>query len=79
MTLKLKKEEKEHLILKLQGYFFEERSEELGMIGAENLLRFFLDECSPLVYNHAIEDAKKQLLIQTDAMEEALDVLKKIK
>jgi uncharacterized protein (DUF2164 family) len=77
MTMKLKKEEKEYLILKLQGYFFDERAEELGTIGAENLVRFFMEECSPVIYNHAIEDAKRQLQVQTEAMEEAMDVLKK--
>lgn len=77
MAIKLKKEEKDQLIENLQRYFFEERDEELGTIGSENLIRFFLDECAPLIYNHAIDDVKREWFMHAESIEEAFDVLKK--
>ena len=40
----LSKNEKDLIISKLQSYFYEERQEELGLIGAENLYAFFYEK-----------------------------------
>ena len=43
-------------------YFFqEERDEELGIIGAETVLDFFLDVLGEIIYNKALDDAKRWL------------------
>ncbi|MFC7392803.1 DUF2164 domain-containing protein [Scopulibacillus cellulosilyticus] len=76
-TVALTQSQKELLINKLQGYFFSERHEELGLIGAENLLDFFLKECAPLVYNTALKDAKHVIDQQFASLEEEIYILEK--
>ncbi|WP_242967510.1 DUF2164 domain-containing protein [Herbinix hemicellulosilytica] len=41
-------------------YFFEtERDEKLGIIGSEMILDFFLVSLGPVIYNKALDDAKR--------------------
>lgn len=75
--MQLSKEQKDQLIDKLQGYFFDERNEVLGTIGAENLVTFFLEECSPVIYNRALKDVKHVIEQQFASIEEELYVLEK--
>lgn len=43
-------------------YFFqEERGEDLGIIGADTVLDFFLDVLGETIYNKALDDAKRWL------------------
>ena len=74
----LNKNEKDHVIAKLQGFFYDERGETLGLIGAENLYHFIVEEIAPLIYNSAIEDARLVANRQMDSLQEELEVLKKI-
>lgn len=51
-------------------YFFqEERDEELGIIGAETILDFFLDILGETVYNKALDDVKLWLTRNAENME----------
>ncbi|WP_085523788.1 DUF2164 domain-containing protein [Tuberibacillus sp. Marseille-P3662] len=75
--MELKPYEKERIIEALKGYFYDERSEELGMIGAENLYAFILKEIGPLIYNRALNDASMVLERQMDSLIEEMLVLKK--
>ena len=73
----LSKNEKDLIISKLQSYFYEERQEELGLIGAENLYAFFIKNIAPHVYNLALKDARHMVEQQWSSLEEELYVLEK--
>ncbi|GGE39386.1 hypothetical protein GCM10011391_17720 [Pullulanibacillus camelliae] len=73
----LSKEVKEAIIEKLQSYFYSERGEELGLIGAENLYDFFIKEFAPYVYNEALLDARNVAERQMESLNEELYVLEK--
>ena len=47
MIIRIPKENKEEIISSLQSYFYNERSEEIGNLAAENLLDFVLKEIPP--------------------------------
>jgi len=55
--LDLKKEVREVLIGSLKTYFWNERDEEIGNLGAELLLDYILNNIGPHIYNKAIEDS----------------------
>lgn len=78
MYIKLTKEVKESLIDKIQTYFLDERSEEMGRLAAENVLHFFIEEISPAIYNQAIEDAKYMVDQRLSGIEEDLDSLRRV-
>lgn len=73
----LNRAQKELIISKLQNYFYDERHEELGLIGAENLYAFFIDHIAPLVYNQALRDVRQMLEQQWTSIDEELYVLEK--
>ncbi len=51
-------------------YFFkDERDEELGIIGADTILDFFLDVLGETIYNKALDDAKRMLMRAVENME----------
>jgi len=51
-------EEKNILVHKIQDYFHNELSEEIGQFDAEFLLDFFSKEIGPYHYNHGLQDAR---------------------
>lgn len=65
------------MIEQLQNYFYEEKGEELGVIGATNLLTFFEENIAPYIYNVALHDAKHVLEQKWGALEEELYILEK--
>nr|WP_262372094.1 DUF2164 family protein [Rossellomorea aquimaris] len=40
LTIKMTKEEKEEILGRIQTFHYEQHGEEIGMLGAENLLSF---------------------------------------
>lgn len=54
----LTKEEKIKLQEEIKYYFQEEREEELGVLGTESILDFFLNTMGSHIYNKALDDAK---------------------
>ena len=52
-------EVKEQMLEEIKYYFKEERDEDLGIIGTENIYDFFLDLLGDTIYNKALDDAKK--------------------
>ena len=73
----LNKEQKDMIISKLQRYYYEERQEELGLIGAENLYAFFIKDLAPYIYNQALKDVRKMMDRQWASIDEELYVLEK--
>ncbi|OEG00182.1 hypothetical protein BHF71_06040 [Vulcanibacillus modesticaldus] len=84
MNLKLRREHKDVLIVKLQEYYQTERSEEIGSIAAEGFIEFMIRELGPYIYNQAINDARtlineKMLSIEDDlyALEKPINLRKR--
>ncbi len=63
-------DEKKRQMMEEIHYFFKEEYElELGLIGQETVLDFFLENLGKPVYNIALDDAKKFYDRQRDNME----------
>lgn len=73
--LKLPKEQREAMIREIQEYFQNEREEELGDLGAGNLLDFFLATASPYIYNQALEDCRSLTARHMISLEEDIYAL----
>lgn len=57
-TYDLSPEQKKKMQEEIIYFFQEERDEELGIIGAETVLDFFLDVLGETIYNKALDDVK---------------------
>lgn len=68
-------EAKVRYIKEIIAFFRNERDEEIGMIAAENILRFFLETMGEEIYKKAINDSKKLLKERFEDLEVDLDVL----
>jgi uncharacterized protein (DUF2164 family) len=77
MIMKLPRVQKDMLTKRVQEFFQEERSEELGSIAAESILDFMLKELGPVIYNHAIFDARKLVKEKMDSLENDLYSIEK--
>lgn len=62
-------EEKKKLQEEIVYFFKEERDEELGIIGSETILDFFLDVLGETIYNKALDDVKVWLRRNAENME----------
>ena len=58
MKIAFLKEEKQILLKEIQNFFYEERKEQIGIIAAENMLDFFIENLGNRIYNKALDDAK---------------------
>ena len=58
MAIEIKDEDKEAILPSIQKYFREEFDIEMGQMKAGFILKYFLEEIGPFVYNKAIEDAE---------------------
>jgi len=57
LRIELSDERKAQLVSAIQVYFADNLDREIGDLGAELLLEFFVKELGPPVYNQAIRDA----------------------
>ncbi|WP_313343114.1 DUF2164 family protein [Sedimentibacter sp.] len=67
--IKLNDKEKELLREEISTFYLNIRDEQIGIIEKEQLLDLFLENLAPLVYNKALDDAKKWYQEQQDNME----------
>ncbi|MCA1054455.1 DUF2164 domain-containing protein [Rossellomorea aquimaris] len=74
---KLPKEAKDEMIQRIQTFHYEQTGDEIGDLGAENWLDFFLKEIGPFLYNQGIEDSKQVLMDKMLLMEDDLYALKR--
>lgn len=58
MFVRLPKEDKDALIHSIQDFFYQERSEEIGQLAAENILEFIVKEIGPTLYNQGVNDTR---------------------
>lgn len=71
----LSKEKKESCIQEIITFFKQERDEEIGVIAAEDVLDFFLQNIGPTIYNKGVEDSKEQLKKSFEDLEVDLELL----
>jgi uncharacterized protein (DUF2164 family) len=72
MTIAISKEAHKEAVTSIERYFAENMEERIGSIGADALLRFFLTEVGPSIYNQAVADVQERL--QARIMELDIDV-----
>ncbi|GEB33564.1 MULTISPECIES: DUF2164 domain-containing protein [Brevibacillus] len=75
MPSKLTKEQSDYLVSKIQRFFAEQRSENLGNLETEEMIEFFSKELGPFFYNQGVQDSRKLLLERMSALEDELYVL----
>ena len=61
MTIELDKEARARAIASIERYFDEALEQRIGNVQVAALLRFFLEEIGPSVYNRAVADAQERL------------------
>ena len=69
MQIRLSDTQKKQLKAEIKAFYLDERGEEIGMIEQMLLLELFEQKMAPLIYNKALEDAKKWFLQKMDYME----------
>ena len=57
------------------GFFKDERDEEIGVLAAEKVLDFLLQEIGPYLYNKGVDDARKFLKDRLEGLELDMDAL----
>ena len=75
--IKFSKDEKEHIIRKIQLYFSEELEQKIGQFDAEFLLDFFSEEVGAYYYNRGLFDAQAILESKLENMADAIYELEK--
>lgn len=75
--IEFSKEEKELLVKKIQLYFAEELSQEIGGFDAQFLLDFFSEEVGAYFYNRGLYDAQAILEKRLDTFTDAIYELEK--
>lgn len=62
-------EEKKQIKEEIAYFFKEEFDLDLGYIGQENIFDFFTENLGKVIYNHALDDARKFYQRQRENME----------
>ena len=68
-TFCISPEQKKQMQEEIVYFFKEERGEELGIIGSETVLDFFLDILGDTIYNKALDDVKLWLTRNVENLE----------
>lgn len=61
MTIEISREASKTAMASIERYFRENMEEPIGNVTAAALLRFFLEELGPLVYNKAVAEAQERM------------------
>lgn len=72
MTIEISKEARKDALESIMRYFHENMEERIGNVAAEGLLRYFLEELGPVVYNQAVADVQDRL--QARVMEVDIEI-----
>ncbi|MCX9078793.1 MAG: DUF2164 family protein [Candidatus Methanoperedens sp.] len=75
--IKLTREEQNKLINEIQNFFHEERNEEIGIIAAETVLDFFLENLGTFIRNKTLDEAKIWFSKRMEDIEADFDILYK--
>jgi len=71
----LPKAKRKACIDEIIAFFSQERDEEIGIIAAEDVLDFFLQEIGTDIYNKGVEDSRELLRNQFENLDINLDLL----
>jgi uncharacterized protein (DUF2164 family) len=77
MFKKLTLEQKQAMIGQVQQYMEREIGETLGDLAAEGMVDFMLQTVGPIVYNEALQDARKVINERMLSLEDELYTLEK--
>ncbi|HEY0720684.1 MAG TPA: DUF2164 domain-containing protein [Gammaproteobacteria bacterium] len=77
-TIEFSKEEAAIIVRKIQIYFKEELSQEIGSFDAQFLLDFFAEEVGAYFYNRGLYDAQAILEKRLETITEAIYELEKV-
>lgn len=61
--------QKENLKDEIKAFYLDERGEEIGMIEQMQLLELFERKLAPIIYNKALEDAKRWFVQMMDHLD----------
>ena len=75
--LALKKEENDKAVKRIISFFQSERDEEIGVIAAQQLLDFFLEEVGAVIYNQGVDDVQAALKELVEGLDYNVSMLKK--
>lgn len=64
MKMEMSKEARAEALASIERYFEDEMGERIGNVAAEGLLRFFLEEIGPVIYNKAVSDAQERIQLR---------------
>ncbi|MDE6981833.1 MAG: DUF2164 domain-containing protein, partial [Lachnospiraceae bacterium] len=67
--IKLSDFQKEKLKDEIKAFYLDERGEEIGMIEQMQLLELFEQKLAPMIYNKALDDAKKWFVQMMDNLD----------
>ena len=67
--IKLSELQKKKLNEEIKAFYLDQRGEEIGMIEQMQLLDLFTQKLAPIIYNKALDDAKKWYLQIMDRMD----------
>ena len=67
--IKLSDTQKEKLNAEIKAFYLDERGEEIGMIEQMQLLALFEQKMAPIIYNRALDDAKRWFTQMMDNMD----------
>lgn len=57
--IRLSDSQKEKLNAEIKAFYLDERGEEIGMIEQMQLMELFEQKMAPIIYNRALDDARK--------------------
>ncbi len=67
--IRLSDAQKKQLSDAIQAFYLDERGEEIGMIEQMQLLELFEQKMAPIIYNKALDDAKKWFVQMMDRID----------
>ncbi len=67
--IKLSDSQKEKLNDEIKAFYLDVRGEEIGMIEQMQILELFQEKLAPIIYNRALDDAKKWFSQMMDHLE----------
>lgn len=67
--IQLSDAQKKQLSAEIQAFYLDERGEEIGMIEQMQLLELFERKMAPIIYNKALDDAKKWFVQMMDRID----------
>ena len=79
MLSRLRPEDKKTVIESVIAYFAREKDEEIGVIAAEEMVDYILEQVEAKIYNQGIDDATKQMRDELDRVLAEIELTMRVK